>query len=112
MFFNDMSCTIVSQLYEKEDLDVIFYQLDMSNQNEAQIFNGAMASLTSSHASMISSTYDFSQFNSIIDIGGGQGMFLSTILKNNPNVRGILFDLPHAIASAKKMYYDRVCKCK
>jgi hypothetical protein len=48
--------------------------------------------------------YDFSQFNTIIDIGGGQGMFLSTILKNNPNVYGILFDLPHAIESAKKLY--------
>lgn len=40
-------------------------------QREAQIFNSAMASLTSSHASLISSTYDFSQFNTIIDTGGG-----------------------------------------
>jgi O-methyltransferase domain len=63
-----------------------------------------MASLTSSHASLISSMYDFSQFNTIIDIGGGQGTFLSSILKKNPNLHGILFDLPHAIESAKKMY--------
>jgi 16S rRNA G1207 methylase RsmC len=61
-----------------------------------------MASLTSVHASLISSMYDFSQFNTIIDIGGGQGKFLSNILKDNPNVQGILFDLPHAIKSAKE----------
>jgi hypothetical protein len=79
------------------------YEHFEQNQQEAQIFNGAMASLTSSHASLILSMYDFSQFNTIIDIGGGQGMFLSTILKNNPNVHGILFDLPHAIESAKKL---------
>jgi hypothetical protein len=61
-----------------------------------------MASLTSVHASLISSMYDFSQFNTVIDIGGGQGKFLSNILKDNPNVQGILFDLPHAIQSAKE----------
>jgi hypothetical protein len=32
-------------------------------------------------------------------------MFLSTILKNNPKLRGILFDLPHAIESAK-LYFQ------
>jgi hypothetical protein len=50
--------------------------------------------------------YDFSQFNTVVDIGGGQGTFLSTILKNNPNLHGILFDLPHAIESAKKLYVN------
>ncbi len=74
------------------------------NQNDAQIFNGAMTSLTSSHISSILSMYDFSRFNTIIDIGGGQGMLLSTILKNNPRLKGILFDLPHAIESAKRLY--------
>jgi hypothetical protein len=74
------------------------------SQKEAQIFNSAMASLTSAHASMISSMYDFSQFNTIIDIGGGQGMFLSSILKDNPHLHGVLFDLPHAIESAKNLY--------
>ena len=78
------------------------YEYFEQNQKEAQIFNSAMASLTSSHASLISSMYDFSQFNTIIDIGGGQGMLLSSILKNNPHVQGVLFDLPHAIQSAKE----------
>jgi hypothetical protein len=55
------------------------YEYMQQNQEDAQIFNGAMASLTSSHVSSIFSMYDFSQFNTIIDIGGGQGMFLSTI---------------------------------
>ena len=31
-------------------------------------------------------------------------MFLSTILKNNPKLQGVLFDLPHAIESAKRLY--------
>lgn len=74
------------------------------NQKEGQIFNSAMASLTSSVTPLISSMYDFSQFNTIIDIGGGQGMLLSSILKDNAKLYGVLFDLPYAIQSAKKLY--------
>lgn len=85
------------------------YEYMQQNQKDAQIFNGAMTSLTSSQVSSISSMYDFSQFNSIMDIRGGQGIFLSTILKNNPKLQGILFDLPHAIQSAK-LYHQRVAK--
>ncbi|HEY7572142.1 MAG TPA: methyltransferase [Nitrososphaeraceae archaeon] len=81
---------------------VEMYEYFEQKQKEAQIFNDAMASLTSSHASLILSMYNFSQFNTVIDIGGGQGTFLSSILKNNHNIHGILFDLPHAIESARK----------
>lgn len=72
------------------------------NQNDAEIFNNAMAAMTSSQVSSISTLYNFSQFDTIADIGGGQGSFLSSILKNNPNLHGILFDLPYAIESAKR----------
>jgi tRNA A22 N-methylase len=46
--------------------------------------------------------YDFSQFNTVIDIGGGHGLLFSTILQNNHHIHGILFDLPIAIESAKQ----------
>jgi hypothetical protein len=39
-------------------------------------------------------------------------MFLSSILKNNPNLHGILFDLPHAIKSAKNMYAQESANSK
>jgi len=58
--------------------------------------------MTSSQISSISSLYDFSQFNTVVDIGGGQGLFLSSILKDNSNLTGIVFDLPYAIESVKK----------
>ena len=80
------------------------YEYLNRNQKEGQIFNNAMASLTSSVTPLISAMYDFSQFNTIIDIGGGQGMLLSSILKDNPKLYGVLFDLPYAIQSAKELY--------
>jgi hypothetical protein len=51
------------------------YEYMQQNQKDAQIFNDAMTSLTSSQVSSISCKYDFSRFNTIIDVGGGQGMF-------------------------------------
>ncbi len=87
-------------------LDMFQYFQQDQNRKDAQIFNSAMASLTSSYASSISSMYDFSQFNTVVDIGGGKGIFLSHLLKNNPNLSGILFDLPHAIESAKNLFIN------
>jgi len=56
-------------------LDMFEYFQQDQNRKDARIFNSAMASLTSSYASSISSMYDFSQFNTVVDIGGGQGTF-------------------------------------
>ncbi len=82
------------------------YEHLQQNQKDAEIFSDAMIAMTSSQVSSISSMYDFSQFRTIADIGGGQGVLLSTILKNNPKLHGILFDLPYAIENAKKNVSD------
>ena len=42
-------------------------------------------------------TYDFSVFNTIVDVGGGNGEVLSGVLKKNPKSKGILFDLPDVL---------------
>ncbi|MDP1879327.1 MAG: methyltransferase [Parachlamydiaceae bacterium] len=39
----------------------------------------------------------------IIDLGGGLGFTLASVLNNKPNVRGVLFDLPHVIKHAKNL---------
>jgi len=38
----------------------------------------------------------------MVDVGGGQGTLISTILKAHPNVRGILFDLPRVVDVAQE----------
>jgi ubiquinone/menaquinone biosynthesis C-methylase UbiE len=45
--------------------------------------------------------YDFHHFKHIVDIGGGQGHFLATILENSPEIEGTLFDQPTVIEKAK-----------
>lgn len=44
--------------------------------------------------------YDFSPASTIVDIGGGRGHLLSTVLDAYPQIsKGILFDLPDVVGS-------------
>jgi predicted O-methyltransferase YrrM len=71
-----------------------------ANPDEAVIFNAAMAENTRRVTELLVSTYDFSQFQNIIDIGGGNGTLMAAILAANARVRGAVFDLPSGIAQA------------
>ena len=43
---------------------------------------------------------DWSGIGTLVDVGGGHGTFLAGILRRNPGMRAILFDLPHVAAEA------------
>jgi hypothetical protein len=57
---------------------------------------GLTSRSTSENAAVVAA-YDFSWAKTIIDIGGGQGSLLATILARNPNSKGVLFEMPHVI---------------
>jgi hypothetical protein len=46
--------------------------------------------------------YDFSRFRLLVDVGGGQGVFLSNVLASTPGLHGTLFDQPNVVAEAKE----------
>ncbi|GBE03018.1 multifunctional cyclase-dehydratase-3-O-methyl transferase TcmN [bacterium BMS3Bbin06] len=73
------------------------------NADASSLFNKAMDSFTGQEIDSILSSYDFSNFTKIVDIGGGNGAFMCAILKSCPDVNGILFDLPNTIATARKL---------
>ena len=39
----------------------------------------------------------------VVDVGGGRGRLLATILERYPRLRGILFDQPHVIEGARQI---------
>jgi predicted O-methyltransferase YrrM len=49
----------------------------------------------------LAAAYDFSQFRTIVDVGGGGGALVAAILARHPGVRAVLFDLPHVVADAR-----------
>lgn len=62
-----------------------------------QIFDQAMTNLSAAEAAAILDAYDFSSVRKLADIGGGQGLLLSTILEAHPTMTGLLFDRPDAV---------------
>jgi SAM-dependent methyltransferase len=68
---------------------------------EAAFFNAAMGSLSAIAAAELMRVYDFSKVGTLADIGGGHGTMLAAILRAHPQLRGILFDLPEVVESAR-----------
>jgi hypothetical protein len=68
----------------------------------ATLFDEAMANLTGLYNAAVVSSYAFAQFDTIVDVGGGDGGLLIAILQANPRVQGVLFDLPQVAAKAEK----------
>jgi len=78
-----------------------FFDHLAANPEGAAVFNEAMASSTEGAAKAVADSYDFSGVKTIVDVGGGTGAFLAGILQTNPQARGVLFDQPNVVASAR-----------
>jgi hypothetical protein len=81
--------------------DDVFVYFGM-NPEAATIFNRAMSSLTALATVAVVEGYDFSGINTLIDIAGGHGRLLTDIVEANPNIHGVLFDVPHVIEGARE----------
>ncbi len=66
-----------------------------------QKFSRCMSSMGTAIAQAVAASYDFSGFNTIVDVGGAKGSLISTILQANPYLKGILFDLPQIVADVQ-----------
>lgn len=73
-----------------------FHFLD-ANQEYGKPFNNYMTTLTTMVAPIVAEAYDFSLFNTICDVGGGQGILLKAILDKFAHPKGILFDMDGAL---------------
>jgi hypothetical protein len=67
---------------------------------EAGVFDRAMASGTEHFAQAVLAVCDFGRYEHVVDVGGGDGMFLAQILQRHAQIRGTLFDQPLVIARA------------
>jgi hypothetical protein len=72
------------------------------NPVERSVLDQGQGSKAVRFANAVIETYNFSDFKSICDIGGGQGAFIIQLLTAYPNIRGYVADLPGAIVSAEK----------
>jgi len=68
---------------------------------EGQLFDAALSDAYNTSNTAIAESYDFYQIDRLIDIGGGQGSLLSTILTRFPHLDALLFDRPAVIEHAR-----------
>jgi hypothetical protein len=61
-------------------------------------FNDAMTAFSSVVAPAALQAYDFGDIDVLVDIAGGHGLILASILRQYPRMRGVLFDLEHVLA--------------
>ena len=77
------------------------YDYMAQNPATAKMWDELMDEMSKEWIIPIANSYDFSDVTTIIDIGGGRGALIAEILKVNPHMRGILFDLPHVVKIAE-----------
>ncbi|MGW4366793.1 methyltransferase [Nocardia takedensis] len=77
-----------------------FFELVGEDRELGEIFDRAMTSIGTLSTAALLDAYDFGRFDTVVDVGGGEGRFLTEILRRAPRSRGILFDLPEVVAHA------------
>jgi precorrin-6B methylase 2 len=71
---------------------------------EGATFDRAMADLTRTANRALLDAYDFGRFNTLVDVGGGRGALLAGVLARHPDLRGVLFDQPHVVDTARETF--------
>jgi hypothetical protein len=77
---------------------------------EASLFNETMVGFHGEEPAAVAAAYDFSPFETIIDVGGGTGNLLTTIIAKHAGPRGVLFDLPHVVREAPALIEARAVR--
>lgn len=76
------------------------YQYCYDNPWSKDTFIKAMSFLTNSQVEGLLDAYDFGQYGTVMDVGGGQGGLISNIVKRY-GCKGILFDVPDVAETAR-----------
>jgi hypothetical protein len=63
-------------------------------------FNNAMTAFSANVMPAVLEAYDFSGIELLVDVAGGHGHVLTSILAAYPSMQGVLFDLEHVIAGS------------
>ncbi|MEU9127902.1 methyltransferase [Kitasatospora sp. NPDC048540] len=87
---------IFPELYGKE----FFEYLHDDAGDSARVFNNAMTSSSRQSAAELAAFLDLDGVSSVVDIGGGQGHVIASLLEKHPGLHGTLLDLPQVVANA------------
>ncbi|MGA8764694.1 MAG: methyltransferase [Candidatus Sulfotelmatobacter sp.] len=89
----------------KQALDQVYgahiFEYLRQNPEEAQIFHDTMTALSMIDGPAVAAAYSFDGIHSVVDVGGGHGLLLATILARNPHLKGTLYEVPHVVEGCR-----------
>lgn len=71
------------------------------------IYDRGMAEVSLIQDEAIIGAYDFSNLGTVVDVGGGTGTLLATVLREYPDLQGIVFDRPRAAQKAQGLFQQQ-----
>jgi len=83
----------ITKAYGKQVFDVL-----AERPEELKTFQAAMTSSSDLTGRAVVSAYDFSGIKRLADVGGGHGGLLASILRQSPDMQGVLFDRPEIVS--------------
>jgi hypothetical protein len=83
----------VTKAYGKHMFEMLAQRPD-----QAETFHRAMTDSSAISGKAILEAYDFSGIGILADVGGGHGTLLAGILRQYPQMQGVLYDLPEVVA--------------
>ena len=89
-----------------------FFPYLQKNPDRAAVFHSGIGNRGRIEANSIVHAYDFSTSGKTVDVGGGNGAFLSAILKTHANLTGVLLDRSAAIEAAKSGQGGSLPRCE
>lgn len=99
-----MDSVVTGEPVAQKALGASLWSYLCTNPAQMELFHKAMSDQAEQNAVAMLEAYDFNGFAKIVDIGGGRGNLLETILDDCPEPLGVLFDLPEVVQAARDRY--------
>ena len=74
------------------------------NPEQGRLFDEAMTGASANMIAGVMAAYDFSGIGTLVDVAGGHGSLLGSILKAYPAMKGVLADVPAVIEGARRHF--------
>ena len=67
---------------------------------EASLFNDSMIGIHGGEQPATADAYPFA--GTVVDVGGGSGNMIVNVLRQHPQARGVVYDMPHVVVEAQR----------